>query len=277
MALRKDAISPRASLLRARCLHKIGRRREAITDCEALSAATPESAETHGLLALLFYDEGQSDYARKHMDLALRYDSSQPEGLLVRGCMYSDAREYDDAQACFRALLEMYPDCGRAWLGMALIDLSHMRLEDAKYGIQLAVRYVPEHVGTWHAVAWIQLLRNDVSAAEAAFQCAYELDPNFAETHGGLAVVAALQGRDADAHSRIKRALRLAPQSSLARYAQILLLQRECHYTEADAVLTAVLAHPAGRDGVQYRDLVTAHLVSLRTEFDKASGAIVRH
>src|SRR5947207_1684320 len=111
MALRKDAISPRASLLRARCLHKLGRRREAITDCEALLAATPESAETHGLLALLFYDEGRSDCARKHMDLALRYDSSQLEGLLVRGCIYSDAREYDDAQACFRALLEMHPDC----------------------------------------------------------------------------------------------------------------------------------------------------------------------
>jgi tetratricopeptide (TPR) repeat protein len=48
-----------------------------IADCEALLVATPESAETHGLLALLFYQEGQSSCAHKHMELALHYDSSQ--------------------------------------------------------------------------------------------------------------------------------------------------------------------------------------------------------
>jgi Tfp pilus assembly protein PilF len=199
------------------------------------------------------------------------------DALLVRASLYSEAREYGAARASFTALLEAHPECGRAWLGLGLIKLSQGEVEAALRDIELAAAYVPEHIGTWHVLAWIQIMRRDVSAAEAAFLRALALDRNFAETYGGLAVIAALQGREVDAHSSIKRALRLDPQSLSARYAQILLLHGHGHYPEATAVLDEVLARPLDRDGTRYRDLVNAQLRSLRAGTGQPPGPLVRH
>ena len=64
---------------------------------------------------------------------------------------------------------------------------------------------------------------HDIAAARAAFTHALELDHNFGESHGGLAVALALQGHAALASDAVRRALGLDPQSLSARYAQSVL------------------------------------------------------
>jgi Tfp pilus assembly protein PilF len=268
---------PPALLLRARCLHHLDRREEAVADCRGHLAVVPDSAETQGLLALLTYEQGQSDNARVHAEAALRQHPQQLEAMLVRASMYCDAREYDAARSAFGTLLEAHPECARARLGRGLVELAQMQLDAALQDVERAAAHLPEHIGTWHVLAWIQIMRRDVSAADTAFQQALALNRNFAETHGGLAVIAALQGREVDAEASIKRALRLDPQSLSPRYAQILLLQRQGQHAEAAAVLDVVLASPSGRDGAPYRDLLNAHLKALRANIEPASGPIVRH
>jgi len=254
---------PIALLLRARCLQLLDCRKEAIVDCRAHLAMAPDSAATHGLLALLMYEEGHLDSARKHVESALGHDPKQFEALLARASMCSDAREYDDAHACFSMLVEMHPHCGRAWLGLGLVKLSQMQTEAALSDIERAAANMPEHVGTWHVLAWIQILRSDVAAAEAAFQRALALDRNFAETHGGLAVIACLQGREVDAQVSIERALRSDPQSLPGRYAQMLLMHGHGRHADASAVLRRVLAR-VQVGGTRYRDLLNARVMSLR-------------
>ena len=234
--------------VRARCLHHLGRLNEAIDDCDILLATAPEgpdSTQTHGLLALLLYDKGRWDDAGTHATMALQYEPRQLEALLVRACLYCDAgkHEYTRAQECFRTLLEHHPDCGRAWLRLALLEFSQLRFDSARRHIERATRYIPGHIGTWHVLAWIHLLQQEVSAAKAAFQQSLALNRNFAETHGGLAVVAALQGHDIEARASIKRALRLDQRSLAARFAQLLLLKREGRETEADALLRSVVVN----------------------------------
>lgn len=51
------------------------------------------------------------------------------------------------------------------------------------------------------------------------------LDRNFGETHGGLAIIAPLQGDSETAEHFIKYALKLEPISTTGQYAQILLMQ----------------------------------------------------
>jgi Tfp pilus assembly protein PilF len=86
-----------------------------------------------------------------------------------------------------------------------------------------ATRYMPSHVGSWHGLAWCQLLRGDFAAAQSSFDAALALDRNFGETHGGLAVVAALQGREAEARQAIERAVRLDRTGMSAQYAEAIL------------------------------------------------------
>lgn len=68
---------------------------------------------------------------------------------------------------------------------------------------------MPGHVGSPQAVGWCRVLQQDLPAARAHFEHALAMDRNFAESHGALAVVDALQAHPADARRGIARALRL--------------------------------------------------------------------
>lgn len=265
---------PRALLLRARCLHHLGRQAEAIEECTAHLACTPDDAETLGLLALLLYEQGCGETARRHMEAALQRDPNQLEARLVLASMQSDAREFDDARHSFQSLLEVHPQCGRAWLGLALIELSNQQVAAAQRDIERAAVYVPQHIGTWHVLAWIHLMRGNVVAGQAAFEKALAIDRNFGETHGGLAVVAALQERENDALAGIKRALRLDPRAMSPRYAEIVLLQRHNQHAEAQAVLEEVLARPTARGDMLFRDLVALQMQHLGSRPAEDSGVV---
>ena len=71
---------------------------------------------------------------------------------------------------------------------------------------------------------------------------AYDLDRNFADSHGGLALIAALRGQTESAEQSVKRALRLNPQCVTAIYAKSLLLSDSGHDEEADRLLSALVS-----------------------------------
>lgn len=256
---------PLALVLRARCLHHLGRPEEAIADCRAHLAVAAEDAETNGLLALILYERGQAEAARPHIETALKHDPKQPEALLALASVQSASQEFDAARDSYNALLQVDSESGRAWLGLSLIELTHLQLDAAKQDIELAATHMPEHVGTWHVMAWIHIMQGNVAAAEHAFDQALALDRNFSETHGGLAVIAAVQGREADAQASIKRALRLNPQTMSAQYARMVLLRNRGQHKEALEVLDEFLARPVTNSDMQYRDLVTAHMKYMRS------------
>jgi Flp pilus assembly protein TadD len=104
---------------------------------------------------------------------------------------------------------------------------------------------------------------------------ALALDRNFAESHGGLAVVAVLQGREEEARASLKRALRLDPQAMSAQYAEMLLLQRAGKQEEARRILDAFLSRPAAGGDVPFRDLVAKHISYLRARGAIASNAVL--
>jgi len=269
---------PLALLLRARCLHQLNRRAEAIADCRA-HLAVVEDADASGLLALLLYESDAHDHveARTHLSIALRQNPNQLEALLALASMQSDSAEYAAARISFGRLVQAHPQCGRGWLGLALIELTHMQIEAAKRNAELAATHLPEHIGTWHVLAWIEIMRGDAAAAEIAFDRALTIDRNFGETHGGLAVTAAWQGREDDARMSIKRALRLDPQTMSAQYAEMLLLQRHGKRAEARAVLDGFLIRRAAGSDVQYRELIIAHMKYLGLGSDRHSDTVVLH
>jgi tetratricopeptide (TPR) repeat protein len=264
-------------MLRARCLHHLGRLSEAILACRNCLVVNAEDDEAHGLLALLFYDQQRNEDAAEHVESALRLNPQQREALLTAASIQTDSREYDAARATFGTLLRAHPGCGRAWLGMGMIDLVNLQTEAALRALELAATYMPEHIGTWHVLAWTHILRGNVLSAGVAFDRALLLDRNFAETHGGLAVIACLEGREADARESIKRATRLDSQGLSAQYARMLLFQRHGQHKESQEVLEAVMARPVARGGMQYRDLVAAHVRFLRMAAGQNSEPTVLH
>lgn len=80
-----------------------------------------------------------------------------------------------------------------------------------------------EHIGTWHGLALSLVLQGRLDEAQSLYEQTLEMDRNFAESHGGLAVVLALKQQPELAQQSLDRALGLDKQSFSAAYAQALL------------------------------------------------------
>lgn len=259
--------------LRVRCLHQLHRLDEAIVDCEAYLARVGDDAEAQGLLALALYDRGMPDRARAHAETSIKERPTLLEAMLVLASLQLDAGAFTDARASFTELLHHHPSCARARLSMALIELNDMHLGNARTEVETAARLTPDHIGTWHVLAWTALLQDDVPAAAKGFESAMAIDRNFGESHGGVAVIAAIEGRTDEAKESIKRALRLDPKSLSARYAQMVLLQREGRHQEAQGILDAVLD---GKD-FNYRNALARQLQRLGRPPQAERPPAVRH
>jgi Flp pilus assembly protein TadD len=80
-------------------------------------------------------------------------------------------------------------------------------------------------------------LAKALDAAQAAFERALGLDRNFAETHAGLASVAAIRGQRAEAERLIEVAQRLDPKCLSAQFARSVLLDQGGKGGEARRVI----------------------------------------
>ena len=266
-----------ALVLRARCLHHLGRGMDAIADCKSGLILAPRDADANGLLALLLYDAERGGSADRYIQAALAANPRQLDALLARASLQADAGEVDTARLSFDALLQAHPECGRGWLVLSLLELTAMRLDLARHAIETAVRLMPGHIGSWHVLAWIHIMQKDVPAAALAFEHALLLDRTFGETQGGLAIIAALEGRDDDARAGIRRALRLDPGAMSPHYARVLLLNRDGQYDEARAVVDEFLERQVPRSAANYRELVSAHMRYLRSVARQSAASSVLH
>jgi predicted Zn-dependent protease len=121
---------------------------------------------------------------------------------------------------------------------------------------------MPSHLGTWHALSWAQLVSDDVAGARKSMESAMEIDHNFGETHGGLAVIDIIENNKESAKERIKRALRLDKNSFAARFAQSLLLQ-ESDPEKAQAIIKNIMSFQLS-EGKTLQDTL-AHIIRQQT------------
>lgn len=223
----------------------------ALTRLEQARAMAPEHATVQGLRALALLDSGENDAGYAAAIACLAQHPDQHEALLVAGTVALWRQHLDESDAHFTRALGRHPNSGRALSGVGQVRMLQNRLPDALQELRHAVVAMPDHIGTWHALAWTELLLGDVDAAETSYQHAYDLDRNFADSHGGLALIHALRGRRDEAELAIKRALRLNPECPTALYARTLLLEDSGQGGEAAQLLGQLvqpLGLPAGTD-----------------------------
>lgn len=206
-----------------RTLHHLGEIKKALDVAERNLESHSEDAEFLAVASLLYLDDGQLEEAQK-LSIAVQANGTAPiEALVVGGTVALGKGEIEVAKAQFTEALAVNPADGRSWSGMGLASLLNQDLTVASEQLERAANYLPKHIGTLHSLGWCKILSQDLVSAEAVFRKALSLDRNFGESHGGLAVVAALKGDKALADDCIERALRLDPRSLAARYAQIVM------------------------------------------------------
>jgi tetratricopeptide (TPR) repeat protein len=226
-ALRKyidsDDVSARAVTLFVRVLHHLGEFAEALDVVQRQMVRCAGDPEFLSAASLLLFDDDQLEEAQRLSSKALSSGARPLEALVVAG---SIALGRDDAQAAaalFNEALTISPGDGRSWAGLGMASLLAGDSATAKKQLERAVVNLPTHIGTLHALGWCHITGGALNDAEQTFQKALALDRNFAESHGGLAVVSALQGKHTEAQEGVQRALRLDPESLSVRYAEMVM------------------------------------------------------
>jgi tetratricopeptide (TPR) repeat protein len=211
-------------ILWLRALHRTGEIDRAVAWTKA--AATVVTPAAAGVASLAALDAGDVAAAGQWSALALQHAGAQDrpmEALVTQASLALAARNATGARALAGQALQLNDKDGRAWSALAFADLLAAQPKPARDHFALALTYMPGHIGTWHGQGWTDLLLRDLDAALISFQTALELDRNFAESHGGLAVVLALKGMRAEAEEHIERAARLDRANLSGRYAQAIL------------------------------------------------------
>lgn len=240
-----------------RCQHRLLRMEEALAAFGAWAARAPLPADAWGVASLIAFDEGHLDDARSWAARALDARPDQLEALAARGSLALADTDAPGALVWFGRALRVNPGDGRSWSGLAFAKMLGLELPAALEAFAKAVAAMPGHIGTWLGYGWCRLHSNDVEGARAAFASALDLDRNFGESHGAMAVALARLGQAEEARRESELALRLDPNGLSARYAEAV-TSGEVADAEAFLRLSRRLLsqRPAGPGGRTLADVV---------------------
>lgn len=211
------------TLLRVRSLHHVGELQSAIEIAEQFLQLVPNAPALTSALATLYLDAGRLDDADLLYRAAGRNQLLDGEMLAVGGFVELNAANIAVARENFEQSAAKAPGSGRAFLGLGLVHAAAGRSADSKEALAKAISCMPSHLGSRHALAWMQLLDKEFDAAEQTFDEALAIDRNFGDTYGGLAILAALRGDRTTAEEHIRTGRRLDKASLNVGFAVTLL------------------------------------------------------
>jgi tetratricopeptide (TPR) repeat protein len=240
------AALPQAAGLLVGCLHRLGRAGDAVEVFRRQVAAN-SPASAYGAAALAALDASEVALAMRWAERALVLDAQQHEAVVTKGTLLVGQGDVAGAMVLLAGARERHPRDGRTWSAIGTAELMAGRLAAARQALLQATQFMPEHVGTWQALGWCHVFGRDLEAALNVFETALALDRNFAESHGSVATVLAMQGRRGEAEEALRRALKLDANSLAARYAQAVLSGEADDPVRFQQLVSEALATQRGR------------------------------
>jgi len=234
-----------AAMLEVQLLHQKGEFERAAEVARHQLAQHPGDKGLAAAVSVLALDIEDVDLARACALAA----GEHPDALTTLGTL--DLGEQKPAAALdrFNAALERNPNVPRAWVGRGLAGLLLGDASNAAGDLDRGADLFGDHIGSWIAAGWAYLIVGDRAKARARFERALAIDDNFAESHGSLAVVDALEGEFEEARRKTAVALRLDRNCFSGGLAQVLLTTRSGKPKTAQALFEKMLTTPINARG----------------------------
>lgn len=261
VAVGADTSSVQSALnqLWLRALHHAGELERALTWALGQEENQRLDWRAAGVVSLIALDASNLELAQRWANLALENggpDDRQLEAVVTQSSLALAARDAKRAKQLANEALQISPNAGRAWSARAFAELLAGAFPDAIASFARALQTMPAHIGTWHGQGWTQVLQKNLDAAQISFETALEMDRNFAESHGGLAVVLALKGQAEPAKKHIELAIRLDGDNLSGRYAQAILSGEARDAASLQRIAKRLLGSRAAPLGGKMSDLI---------------------
>ncbi len=210
---------PQAAMLKVQILHELGEFDAAAERARDYVEVHPDHPGLMAAVSVLALDIEDEELAARCAAKA----GEHPDALATLGTLALGEERATEALDMFDRALDRNPHVPRAWVGRGLAKLLSGQADTAPADIDRGAEMFGSHLGSWIAAGWAHFVNKDLAASRTRFETALEIDPNFAESHGSLAVLDVIEGRPDQARERSEIALRLDRQCYSAALARVLL------------------------------------------------------
>jgi tetratricopeptide (TPR) repeat protein len=239
------AATPPAATLKVQMLHHQGEIEEALAAGQRMIERFPADDSLLGALSVAAMDADDYDLARHYAERA----AGGVDALTTRGLVALNGNDTQPALMLFDQALAEHKDAPRAWLGKGLGLVVTGNFTDGSKALNRAAEIFVDHIGSWIAVGWTQFIAGDLKTARTTFEHARALNENFAETHGGLAVLDIAEGDIDSAERRADIALRLDRNCFGGMLARMLLHETKGNAAAATRIWERAVTMPVGING----------------------------
>jgi tetratricopeptide (TPR) repeat protein len=191
-------------------------------------------------------------------------------------------RQYADAEAAYRAAIDLDRRLIRAHVGLGWVLYKTNRDTEAEAAFREAVRLDPARAGAHRGLGWVLYEAKRYTEAEAAFREAIRLDPAKADAHDDLGWALYKMSRYAEAEAAFQEVLRLDPAKADAHNGLGWVRYETERYAEAEVAFREAIrldpAHDYAHNGLgrvlyeakRYVEAEAVHRVALRLDPAKA-------
>jgi len=218
---------PALMLIKVRALYHLQQFDEAHKELDNYLKLDENNAEALGLKAMLLLDTANNKQAKYYAEKAIEIYPYNQEALTTLSSIALIEQQPNKVPVCLDSKKELPESSGRFMLNLGQIHLLNNQFDEAEKALKEAGLLNSDDIGTWHTLAWAEILLYKFEEAKCCFEYALELDYEFSESYGGLAVVAALQCDLQTAEKYRQKAVQLDPHSASAEYALTLIEEKK--------------------------------------------------
>jgi predicted CXXCH cytochrome family protein len=208
----------------------------------AIAKYRPERAEYYLQLGDALSNAGRFAEALPNYEGAVRREPESVPALERLAICFISLKQYSQAEAIFKHVLEPTPNAAEIWLQRGMAYLGTGQSPDAIAAFEKAAQLDPDLAEAYNSAGALQFETGDSARAEAALRTAIRIQPNSAQAHDNLGNLLSETGRFADAEYHFQAALRYQENYIGAHYNYALALARVHRLPDAQAQVEAILA-----------------------------------
>lgn len=180
-------------------------------------AVTRDNYVAHNNLGAVLMDEGNLAVAEEHFAEAVRVKCNYPEGLGNLGLCRLKQGRLEEAAGLLERSLDVRPTAVVHY-NLANLLSQQGKLDEAQAHYETALRLKPEFVEAWYNLGLLEAKRGRPAEAVRDYETALRLRPDHAESHLSLGTLLAAEHRGEEALAHFRAAVRAAPENADAHF-----------------------------------------------------------